>query len=169
MFVLKSSGIREGVIKAQYGSQSQDKESDIPQISPPFSWQDAPKGTKSYAITFLDYDNVEDEGVVWIHWLVADIGADVQSLVENASRENKLLIQGKNSWSLPYGPYAGTEPYLQCRYGGPAPARKHTYEIAIYALDKVLGMEAGFTYNTLRTGMQGHVLGKSTLQACYGK
>ncbi|HVI41504.1 MAG TPA: YbhB/YbcL family Raf kinase inhibitor-like protein, partial [Anaerovoracaceae bacterium] len=115
-----------------------------------------------------DYDNVPDEGFSWIHWLVADIPADIKELPENAARENSSLIQGTNSWSIPYGPYADIDKDLTLHYGGPAPEYRHEYETKIYALDYVTGLQPGFYYNELLRSMEGHILAEATLKGYYG-
>ena len=40
-------------------------------ISPELSWKDAPKGTKSFAITVYDPDAPTGSG--WWHWVVFDL------------------------------------------------------------------------------------------------
>lgn len=167
MFLLKSKGIIQGVIEDRFGIKSDEVIQSVPQRSLPYEWEGAPEGTKSYAIVFQDYDNVPDEGFSWIHWLAADIPADVTSLEENASRTDSGLIQGTNSWSIPYGPYEGIDRDLTLHYGGPAPERKHEYETRIYALDTVLGLEPGFYYNELLRAMEGHVLAEAVIKGYY--
>ncbi|HYE68485.1 MAG TPA: YbhB/YbcL family Raf kinase inhibitor-like protein [Anaerovoracaceae bacterium] len=168
MFQLISNGIKQGLIEDRFGVNSDEVVQGVPQRSLPYVWQGAPVGTKSYAIVFQDYDNVPDEGFSWIHWLAADIPAEITSLEENASREDDSLIQGTNSWSIPYGPYADIEKDLTLHYGGPAPERKHEYETKIYALDTLLGIQKGFYYNELLRAMEGHVLAEATLKGYYG-
>lgn len=168
MFQLISKGIKQGLIEDRYGIKSEEVIQGVPQRSLPYVWQGAPVGTKSFAIVFQDYDNVPDEGFSWIHWLTADIPAEITSLEENASREDDSLIQGTNSWSIPYGPYADIEKDLTLHYGGPAPERQHEYETKIYALDTLLGLQNGFYYNELLRAMEGHVLAEATLKGYYG-
>ena len=99
---------------------------------------------------------------------MADIPAEAASLEENASRTDESLIQGVNSWSVPYGPYADTDRDLTLHYGGPAPERRHEYEMKIYALDTVLGIKPGFYYNELLRAMEGHILAEAVLKGYYG-
>ncbi len=168
MFQLSSKGIKQSVIEDRFGINSDEVIQGVPQRSLPYAWEGAPVGTKSFAIVFQDYDNVPDEGFSWIHWLAADIPAEITSLEENASRKEDRLIQGTNSWSIPYGPYADIEKDLTLHYGGPAPERKHEYETKIYALDTLLGLQKGFYYNELLHAMEGHVLAEATLKGYYG-
>lgn len=168
MFELKSGGIYKGYILDEFGIKSKDVIQGVPQKSLPFHWVNIPEGTESFAIAFQDYDNVPDEGFSWIHWLVADIPKNITSIAENASRTDETLIQGTNSWSIPYGPYADIDEDLTVHYGGPAPERMHEYEIKIYALDTMLGLKNGFYYNELLKAMEGHILAESTLKGLYG-
>lgn len=167
IFNLTSEGIIKGVIEDRYGIKSSEVIQGVPQRSLPYSWTGVPEGTKSFALVFQDYDNVPDEGFSWLHWLAADIPVRLNGLPENASREDEALIQGVNSWSVPYGPYAGIDRDLAVHYGGPAPERRHEYETRLYALDKVLGMKSGFYYNELLRAMEGHVLGEAVLRGYY--
>lgn len=169
MFQLKSKGIRNGMILDRYGINSENNLQGVPQRSLPYEWEGAPEETKSFAIVFQDYDNVPDEGFSWLHWLVADIPAGIRSLAENASREDCTLVQGTNSWSIPYGPYAKIDEDLTHHYGGPAPERRHEYETKLYALDTVLGLQPGFYYNELLRAMEGHILAEATLKGSYGE
>ncbi len=168
MFRLSSKGIVEGVIEDRFGIKSDEVIQGVPQRSLPYQWEGMPEKTKSYAIVFQDYDNVPDEGFSWIHWLAADIPAEVTSLDENASRTLGSLTQGVNSWSVPYGPYADIDGDLTLHYGGPAPERRHEYETRIYALDTVLEMKPGFYYNELLRAMEGHILAEAVLKGTYG-
>lgn len=167
MFRLSCKGITDGLIEDRFGIKSEEVIQGVPQRSLPYEWEGAPEGTLSYAIVFQDYDNVPDEGFSWLHWLVADIPAETAFLAENASRMDGKLIQGTNSWSVPYGPYADIAKDLTLHYGGPAPERDHEYETRIYALDTILGMEQGFYYNELLRAMEGHILAEAVLKGYY--
>ena len=166
MFSLTSTGFQNGLIHSQYGKNSSLVTRGVPQLSFPLSWLNPPDGTKSYAIVFQDFDNIPDEGFCWLHWLICDIPADVTCLMENASRENQALIQGRNSWCCPYGNY-GLPESLTDYYGGPAPDRDHEYEVSIYALDTLVGLKKGFYFNDLRRKMSGHVLAEAVLKVVY--
>ena len=140
----------------------------IPQTSFPLAWEGAPAGTQSYAIVFIDYDDVKDEGFPFIHWLVSDIPASVNGLPENASRCNPGFRQGRNSWCIPFGPYKDIPEEYSLHFGGPAPEYEHEYEVWLYALDCMPGLENGFWYNDLRRAMRGRVLEKALLGGFYG-
>lgn len=168
LFSLACPVLEQGILPRRYGADNRESlHEGVPGISFPLEWSDPPEGTRSFALAMIDYDNAEDEGVPWIHWLVADIPGDARALPENASRTRQGLVQGRNSWALPYGPYQGISEDAICHYGGPAPERPHRYECRLLALDKMLELPPGFCYNHLRYGGEGHVLGTARLVFVY--
>ena len=172
MFTLKSAAVRDGYLDVKYGIDTPDQSTiseGVPQLSFPISWEGEPKGTVSYAFEYMDYDNAEDEGVIWIHWIAAGLPADIHVLPENGAKTEASLIQGHNSWALPYGPYEELSEAVRVGYGGPAPGRRHTYELTIYALDLMPELKGGFYYADLRNAMEGHILDKAVLRMYYGK
>jgi Raf kinase inhibitor-like YbhB/YbcL family protein len=166
MFVLNSTGFRDGFILEKYGKKSEQCISGVPQLSFPLSWENAPTGAVSYAIVFQDYDNIPDEGVSWLHWLISDIPSSMTELNEDASRQDLSLVQGSNSWICPLGDFK-FDKEITAYYGGPAPERDHEYEVSIYALDIYLGLENGFFYNELRRKMEGHIIAEAVLKGIY--
>ena len=172
MFTLTSPAVRDGYLDIQYGINTPDRSTvveGIPQVSFPFEWFGAPEGTVSYAVEYMDYDNAEDEGVIWIHWIAAGIDGSRNSLPENGAKTDPSLIHGHNSWSLPYGPYEELSESVRVGYGGPAPGRRHTYELVLFALDCRPELKQGFYYADLRNAMEGHILDKAVLRMYYGE
>ena len=169
-FELTSTAVTDGLMADAYGDRC-DKANivnDIPQISFPLEWKGAPEGTKSFAVGVMDYDNCESEGFPFVHWLVANIPADCSCLPEDCSRKGGDFIQGTNSWSTKFGPYADVPEELTLRFGGPAPGDvQHEYETVIYALDKVLDLKEGFYFSQLRKAMRGHILAEAVMYAQY--
>lgn len=105
--------------------------------SPQLSWENAPEGTKSFAITMYDPDAPTGSG--WWHWLVFDIPADVNELAAGTGNLTSGLA--------PKGAVQSITDYGAGGYGGPCPPEGHglhQYIITVYALktDK-LGLEAG--------------------------
>ena len=95
--------------------------------SPQLSWSNAPKGTKSFAITMYDPDAPTGSG--WWHWLVFDIPADINELLKNAGNIESGLMPSEAIQSMTnYGAYG---------YGGPCPPENHgihQYIITVHAL-----------------------------------
>lgn len=120
--------------------------------SPQLSWSNPPEGTKSFAITMYDPDAPTGSG--WWHWVVFDIPADVQQLVENAGNLKLNLA--------PKGSIQSMTDYGQTGYGGPCPPEghgTHQYIITIHAL-KV--DQLGLDKNT-NPAVVGYYIGNNTL------
>ncbi len=171
MLKLTSPAFKDGKIDIKYGNlgPEENMKYGIPQTGFPLEWEGAPEGTVSYAIVFIDYDDVVDEGVPFIHWLAAGIPADVTGLEENSSRNNPDYVQGRNSWCMPFEGYKEIPDDYSLHFGGPAPGYKHEYEVWLYALDYMPNLEEGFWYNEMRRAMKGHVLEKTLLSGFYGE
>lgn len=96
-------------------------------ISPELSWTDAPEETQSFAINM--YDPNAPTGSGWCQWVIFDIPATVNQLVENAGNvELNLAPKGAIQSLNDYGGYG---------YGGPCPPIDggiHEYIFTIYAL-----------------------------------
>lgn len=135
-----------------------------PKVSFPITFEEVPDGTKSFAITLIDYDAVGVCGFPWIHWIACDIPADVKELPENISMNNTLkIVQGKNSFSSDF--VGETDPKIIYGYVGPTPPDKdHKYILEVYALDcDSLPLSTGFLLNDLYDEMENHILEKNTL------
>ena len=158
-----SKGIIDGKILDKYGSKGQDFVVDMPSLSIPFSIEDAPEGTKSFAVVFDDYDAVPVSGFCWIHWILCDLkDTDVP---EGASGNSDRFTEGCNSW---HGLLDNLTMEQSSRYGGPAPPNcPHRYTLTAYALDVELGLERGFMMNDLYYAMQGHILAQDTAIGVY--
>lgn len=104
-------------------------------ISPQLSWENAPKGTKSFAITMYDPDAPTGSG--WWHWVAFDIPMNTTELKSGAGSTKANL--------LPKGVIQSMTDYGTTGYGGPCPPEGHgfhTYIITIYALNtETLGLD----------------------------
>ncbi|MGL4740145.1 MAG: YbhB/YbcL family Raf kinase inhibitor-like protein [Sarcina sp.] len=170
-----SSGVQNGVIEPQYGAASKDKLGAMPLESLPLSWSGAPKDTKSYVVEITDNDTVPVLGFTWIHWLAANIPANVISLPANASTTMANdMTQGVNSYAngvmlnMPSmkGFYVPRKD--AAHYGGMVPVGfPHTYTIKVFALNTKLNLQNGYAYNDLYQAMQGHIVGVGQMQAVY--
>jgi len=167
-FEIISEAFIDGKIEKKYGKYSGNMENDIPQGSFPFSWKNAPEGTKSLATVFIDYDNVVGEGVIWIHWLAANIPADYELLEEDASRKDQNIVQGKHSWALDSETGIEDDDPLSYYYGGPAPEdRPHEYELQLFALSEKLELKNGYYYNEFLKAIRGKVLDVAVIRGVY--
>lgn len=151
--IISSSGIVNGKILDKYGKRGSQQKFGMPTLSFPINIEDAPKGTKSFAIIFDDPDSVNVCGYIWIHWLVANLKESF--LKENDSLTNFNFIQGKNSWND------------NC-YGGPCPPDKpHSYRLRVFALSEVLDLRGDFSLVQLEKAMEGKVLDTVELRGIY--
>lgn len=120
--------------------------------SPELSWENAPEGTKSFAITMFDSNAPTGSG--WWHWIVLDIPANINNLPSNSGNILAKLI--------PKGAIQTLTDFGVAGYGGPCPPENtgiHQYTITIYALkvDKL-----GLNESTLPPGV-GFNLFKNTI------
>ena len=73
--VVTSKGIVNGVIEDKYGKHGKHfNENGMPTYSLPLKIEDAPEGTKSFAVVLEDKDAFPvSGGFSWIHWTAANI------------------------------------------------------------------------------------------------
>ena len=96
-------------------------------VSPELKWSNAPKDTKSFAVTVYDPDAPTGSG--WWHWLIFNIPPSVTSLPADA---------GKSDGSgAPQGSIQSVTDFGQPGYGGPCPPpgdKPHRYIFTAFAL-----------------------------------
>ena len=110
MMVLRSSAFGDRQpIPPKYAKKGEN-------VSPPLSWENAPQGTKSFALSVVDKLSFTR---YYVHWLVCDIGADVTSLKEGASGDAQMPAGSKE---------------LKAYVGPFPPSGTHNYEFTLYAL-----------------------------------
>lgn len=110
-------------------------------VSPPLIFSGVPAAAKSLALVV---DDPDAPGGVWVHWLVANLPADIRKL--DAGESPAAAVIGANSWSAP-------------RYDGPQPPKgRHHYVFSLYAVDARLDLKPGFTRVELDAVLKGHVL-----------
>ncbi|AZN36230.1 YbhB/YbcL family Raf kinase inhibitor-like protein [Iodobacter ciconiae] len=123
-------------------------------LSPQLQWQNAPTGTKSFAITVFDMDAPTGSG--WWHWNVVNIPASTLSVATG---------------SVPKGALETRTDFGSPGFGGacpPAGDAAHRYVYTVWALDveslpldeQASGALVGFMLNQ-------HKLGKAQLTATY--
>lgn len=166
--IVTSTGIVNGMIQDQFGGRGvQFNENGVPTYSLPLKIENAPEGTRSFALVLEDKDAYPvTGGFTWIHWLAANITR--YELKANESQTAKDFVQGCNSWTSIQGNNQSKE--LSSFYGGMTPPDKaHIYELHIFALDILLELSAGFYLNELYHKMDGHILEEYTLKGVYDK
>ena len=147
------TGVQKGLFSDKYGKRGAQTKFGMPTCSFGFSVKDIPHGTISFAFILDDPDSVPVCGFKWLHWLGANLSKD--TVEENESVKAITFIQGKNSWG-------------QNVYGGMAPPDKpHTYVFKVFALDCLLNLKNGFSYEDLLREMSGHVLDSAFIEAVY--
>lgn len=129
--------------------------------SPQLSWQGFPTATRSFAVTCYDPDAPTASGF-W-HWAVADIPADVTSLVAGAGdADGSRLPQG--AIVLPND--AGIHQYL-----GAAPPEGHGvhhYYFVVHAVDvPTLGIPRAASPAYLGFNLFSHTLARATVTPVY--
>jgi Raf kinase inhibitor-like YbhB/YbcL family protein len=144
MKILSSAFQHEGMIPDKFSCKGQD-------ISPPLKWENAPAGTKSFALICDDPDAPVG---TWDHWLLFNIPASETELQEGVPAQAELpngSRHGKNSWG-------------RKDYGGPCPpGGTHRYFFKFYALDTLLDLKPGASKKELMNAMPGHILAQTEL------
>lgn len=128
-------------------------------ISPELSWKDAPKGTKSFAVTVYDPDAPTGSG--WWHWLAFDISKDKMTLPSGfGNSESKDAIQSITD-------------YGKTGFGGacpPAGDKAHRYIFTVHALDvETLGLDKNANAALVGFYINFHSLAKASLISYYGR
>lgn len=129
-------------------------------ISPQFSWVNAPVGTKSFALVMHDLDCPTPSGF-W-HWVVVDIPAGVSSIATGAGNEGGELPEGAmltiNDSASVY--YSGCYP--------PPGHGYHAYTFTLYALDcETLGVEPNTPAGGVAFDIWCHTLAKCSVVGYY--
>ncbi len=131
-------------------------------LSPQLSWQHAPVGTKSLAITVYDPDAPTGSG--WWHWALANIPASVVNIAAAA---------GSAGGKLPAGSIQVRNDYGAANFGGACPPvgdKPHRYVVTVWALDTdKLPLTAQTGAAMLGFMLNQHQLGKATMTAIYGR
>ena len=152
-FVLSSPGFTpDGSIPSKYTCDGTDH-------APPLAWGGAPAGTKSFALVVDDPDAPDPAApkTTWVHWVVYNIPAAVDALLENASRRR-----------MPAGAKEGLNDWKRPGYQGPCPPiGRHRYFHKVYALDTTLPDLGPVTKSQLEAAMRGHVLERAELIGTY--
>jgi Raf kinase inhibitor-like YbhB/YbcL family protein len=122
------------------------------------AWRDAPSQTKSFAITVVDPDA---PGGRFIHWVLYNIPPGSFEMDQNVPQTPLL----------PSGAMQGLNDFKTIGYGGPCPPQgeKHAYIFTVYALDQLLPLPGGASFDELQAAMQGHILAESKITGFFAK
>lgn len=137
--------------------------------SPELSWSNAPRGTRSFAVTTFDVT----AGVV--HWGMYNISPATTELPENAG------VTGSSYGEQVINTYGSAGTNADLNYGGPCPPADyppnvHRYVFTVYALDTELKLSfsenfpptALTLYRVLvGAGSSGHVLASASITGLY--
>jgi len=131
-------------------------------ISPELHWNDAPKGTKSFAVTVYDPDAPTGSG--WWHWVVFNIPSSVTSLPSDfGNLTQKHAINAVQSIT----------DYGKGGFGGACPPkgdRPHRYIFTVHALDvDHLDLDEKASPALVGYMLGVHAIAKSTLVSYYGR
>lgn len=130
-----------------------------PNISPPLSWTNPPKGTKSIVLIVDDPDAPDPKAPqrVWVHWVLYNLPPTAGELLEGVKNED-----------LPKGTIVGINDRQNVGYTGPCPPiGVHRYFHKLYALDTVLPDMGSATKPQVLEKMEGHVLAQSEVIGLY--
>lgn len=130
--------------------------------SPALTWANAPKGTKSFAITVYDPDAPTGSGF-W-HWVVFNIPANVSQLPQGiAASKNNLpagAIESRTDTGVPG--FMGACP--------PAGDKPHRYQFTVFAVDvDKLPLTPDTTPAIVGFNLHFHTLAKAQFEATYSR
>ncbi len=129
-------------------------------ISPQLRWQNAPAGTKSFAITAYDPDAPTGSG--WWHWVVFNIDAAVDH-----------VSTGDSGKRMPKGSIESISSYGSSGFGGACPPegdKPHRYIFTVYALDiEKIDQNSDARPELVGFFLNSHVIAKASIMAYYGR
>jgi Raf kinase inhibitor-like YbhB/YbcL family protein len=142
---VKSSAYRAGgLIPVRYTSEGED-------ISPDFSWKDAPPGTHSFVLVFHDAEH--ETATDSTRWVLYNIDPILREIEEDTPRDKTVGVgvQGTNDLGV-------------IGYSGPSRSTgERRYTARLFALDTELDLKPGASYSEVYEAMQGHILDRCAL------
>ena len=131
--------------------------------SPQLHWQNAPEGTKSFAVTVYDPDAPTGSG--WWHWLIFDIPKEINELKRDSGNRGGQIA--------PKGSIQSTTSFGTAGYGGACPPPgdpAHGYIFTVHALDvEKLGLKDGATPALVGFVIGQHTLAKASLLSYFAR
>jgi ribose transport system ATP-binding protein len=161
-FTLRSPAfLHGGVIPRKYAEGNK--------VSPPLEWDNAPAGTRSFALSVTDPDLPEAFNFprAFAHWLIYNIPASVTRLAEGASPGGELP-PGAKELASDYVTFK--VPGFGRGYGGPwPPDAAHRYVFTLYALKKnSLGVAESADYEDFARAVLPVTITTATIVGRYG-
>ena len=128
-------------------------------ISPELSWENAPSGTKSFAVTVYDPDAPTGSG--WWHWVAFDISKNKTSLPTGFGNiESKDAIQSITDFG-------------KTGFGGACPPKgdkAHRYIFTVHALDvETIGLDKNANAALVGFYLNSHTIAKASLISYFGR
>jgi hypothetical protein len=132
-------------------------------MSPQLTWINAPKATRSFAVTVYDPDAPTGSGF-W-HWLIFNIPGGINELPTDAGNMGKKLA--------PAGSIQSVTDFGQPGFGGACPPpgdAPHRYVFTVYALDtESLELKAETQAALVGFYLNKHAVAKASIVAYYGR
>ncbi|MCR4289840.1 MAG: YbhB/YbcL family Raf kinase inhibitor-like protein [Candidatus Scalindua sp.] len=146
---IRSSAFEEGeLIPKKYTCDGED-------VSPPLSWTQLPKETKS---AVLICDDPDAPMGTWVHWVLFGLSPDTLGLPEGIPHDKEILCGAKH----------GLNDFRKYGYGGPCPPEgTHRYFFKLYAVNIHIDLNAGATKNEVLNAIEGHILAEGKLMGRY--
>ncbi len=127
-------------------------------VSPEFSWKEAPGETKSFALIVHDPDAPRAGG--FTQWILYNIPAEKGHLDPDVPKNDNVPGTGVH----------GRNDSGEIGYMGPCPpSGTHRYYVRLFALDTEVRLPPGATHDELTEAMEGHILARAELMGTYGK
>lgn len=131
-------------------------------ISPELHWTDAPKGTKSFAVTVYDPDAPTGSG--WWHWIVYNIPSSVTSLPSDFGNISKTQKINALQSITDYG---------KAGFGGACPPKgdkPHRYFFTVHALNvEHLDLDPKSSAALVGYMINANSIAKATMVSYYGR
>ena len=128
-------------------------------MSPQLTWENAPKETKSFAITIYDPDAPTGSG--WWHWVVFNIPKNTKQIFTDASALG----------ALPKGSIQSKTNFGKSEFDGACPPKgssAHGYVTTVYALDvEKLNLDKDANPALVGFMINSHVIAKSSIVTYY--
>jgi len=127
-------------------------------VSPDLSWNEAPAGTKTFALLADDPDAPAGN---WNHWTLWNVPPESRGLPEGTSKVAQLRD----------GSQQGLNDFRKVGYNGPCPppGKPHRYYFKLFALDAKLTLKEKSGKRELEAAMKGHVLAQTEWMGRYGR